>query len=91
MVVAVTIGEGLSLGAEVLLQQRVHDDLFANRVARNLPDQLARPALLRVLVACGAEILVIVLVDLRRSVNIGPPMDRRPRSCAPRDGPLRSW
>ena len=56
------IRKTLTLLTHMVLHERVDDDLLANGMASDLPDQLARPALGLVDIARIARLFVMVLV-----------------------------
>lgn len=64
MITPVLISEFFPLRAEVLLHEGVHDDLLPYSVPRDLPDELARPTLLRVNVARRSSELRIIVIHL---------------------------
>ena len=64
MICAVFVRELLPLCTEMLLHERVDDELFADGVARDLPDELPGPAVLSVGVSRMLHILIIIGVHL---------------------------
>lgn len=66
MFLAVVVGKLLAFLAEVLLHERVHNDLFANSMACDLPTQLVSPSILRLDITAfmGAFVLIVIFVHL---------------------------
>ena len=60
----IMVGELPAILAEMLLHERVDDELFADGVARDLPDELPGPAVLSVGVSRMLHILIIIGVHL---------------------------
>lgn len=56
-----------ALLSEMFFHERVHDNLFADRMSGYLPRKLACPAFLNVFVACGTRVLVVIFVHLPKS------------------------
>jgi hypothetical protein len=66
VLLTVVIGEFLALVTHLLLHERVHDELFADGVARNLPPQLVGELGGGIVVARRVRLLIgrVVLVHL---------------------------
>ena len=75
MLASIVVSELSSLVAEVLLHERIYNDLFSDGMPRDLPSELSGPARLRIYVAAlpSAFVLVMVLVHLGVCIQSWPP------------------
>lgn len=64
VVLSITLGHFLALAPQILLERRIHNQLFADRVTSELPDELVSVPLLVVVIALVVDHLIVVLLQL---------------------------